>query len=438
MIIQIIKKILKKFIPPKILNFYKTLKQKKYIEKPFLIQEKYKKIEKKLKRKCSSGYKLKIGFYVIYDSSWGARPLFEYLLNNNFFDVKLVLCPDTSRGNENQNKLLNDSYIRLKALYGENNVINSYDNKCRKFKDYIKQFDIISFENPYDSMTFKYYKINYAIKHNKLTFFNSYAYQGKLKYDIEVLIKSDEYSLFWKLFVDNPVTVEQSKEFQKIKGANVVLSGYCKMDKFIINNENHNKRKTIMIAPHHTVQTNIGNLHISNFLSYSDFFLELPALYPNIDFIFRPHPLLYYTLCKKEVWGPEKTNLYFDRISSFKNVTYSYDGEYFSDFNKSDALIDDCGSFLAEYFYTNKPQCYLLKEDLSNNQEFSDFGKELFNYIYTAYNQKDIIYFIDEVVLKDNDYLFNKRKEYANKNIIINYPNVSSFIYNYIKNIFYK
>ena len=53
------------------------------------------------------------------------------------------------------------------------------------------------------------------------------------------------------------------------------------------------ERKTIIIAPHHTIEAKFRNsIGLSNFLEYAELFQELPKKYPQIDFIFRPHPLL--------------------------------------------------------------------------------------------------------------------------------------------------
>lgn len=424
-----LKQIIKACMPSFCISFVSQIKNKISVRKLLLIQKNYKKIERKLAKKINDGKKLSVGFYVIYDSSWGARPLFEKLLRDERYVVKIVVCPDIARGNDNLFKNLNDTYSRLVNLYGNEFVLKSYNDEISDYVDYSSLFDIISFENPYDIMTMEYYKISYAIKKGKLTFFNSYAYQGKLKYDERFLMPSYEYSLFWKLFVDNKESFIHALDNQIIKGGNAVLSGCCKMDKF--HNEDRTDcefDKTILIAPHHTVEINKGSLHISNFLQYSELFLELPKLYPSIKFIFRPHPLLIPTLSKDEVWGKDKTESYMQKMLSNLNVEYSYKGEYFDDFNRSDAMIDDCGSFLAEYFYTKKPQCYMIKNRDSLESEFSEFGKEMLSYVYCAYKKDDIINFIEEVVLKNNDDLKNFRCEYSTNHIMINYPKVSDFI----------
>lgn len=73
------------------------------------------------------------------------------------------------------------------------------------------------------------------------------------------------------------------------------------MDKLASIEYKNKTRKQILLCPHHTINTK--ELDLSNFLTYSDLFLELPQLYPDVDFIFRPHPLLKYNLTK--YWGEQ-------------------------------------------------------------------------------------------------------------------------------------
>lgn len=431
-----IKQMIKRILPKSLYSVLKKIKtffkEKFLIIKYNLVQKKLLKIQKSLKKK----QKLSVGFYVVYDSSWGARPLYEKMQGDSTFFTKIVVCPDVARGIENEKQILNQVYERLSKKYGSENVLLSYDNKQKKYIDYSDLFDIINLSNPYDEMTIEFYQVKYLNSKNKLCFYNSYGYQGKLRYDID-LMKSDTFNLFWRLFVDNQATKEIAINEQYIKGKNVIVSGCCKMDDFHITTETKDNSsryvRTVIIAPHHTVDQ--SNLNLSNFLLYADFFKELPLRYPQIKFIFRPHPLLFTKLRREDFWGEKKVSEYIEQITSNKNLVYSTEGEYFDVFNESDALIDDCGSFLAEYFYTGKPQCYMLRSKEQFDTEYLDFGKKFFDYVYKAFSKEDIIHFIDDVVLNKNDPLKDSRLSFAKKEVMINYPDVSDFIIKYFKEL---
>ena len=102
-------------------------------------------------------------------------------------------------------------------------------------------------------------------------------------------------------------------------------------------------------------------------------------------------------------------------------------------FAESDCIINDCGSFLAEYFYTGKPQCYMLNKNIDLNFNFLQEGIEMLNNTYKAYSKDDIINFIDNVILKEKDYMKEVRVNYAGENIKINYPFAANAALNYLK-----
>lgn len=164
-------------------------------------------------------------------------------------------------------------------------------------------------------------------------------------------------------------------------------------------------RKQILLCPHHTI--NSKELDLSNFLKYSDLFLELPKLYPEIDFIFRPHQLLKYNLINYR--GDEKTNKYYEKIISYPNVVYDNNQDYLETFANSDAMIHDCGSFTAEYLFTGKPCCYMLKNVDDIKRKFLPMGQKCLDNYYKAFNKNDILNFIDNVVIKGIEPMKNQR-----------------------------
>ena len=215
-----------------------------------------------------------------------------------------------------------------------------------------------------------------------------------------------------------------------MKAKNAYISGYVKTDNFSELRKKERKHKTIIIAPHHSIHE-FGLC--SRFLQYAEFFLELPEKYPNIDFILRPHPLLRNTLNSPEFWGEEKTNQYFKKITSYPNLKYDAASDYYQTFINSDGIIHDCGSFLPEYLFAGNPCCYLLKNKESINKYFNELGKECLKQYYQAYNEHDIINYIENIVLAGKDSKKNEREHFVNTILKVNYPHVSETIVSYLK-----
>jgi hypothetical protein len=96
-------------------------------------------------------------------------------------------------------------------------------------------------------------------------------------------------------------------------------------------------------------------------------------------------------------------------------------------------MIHDCGSFKAEYMYTDHPQCYLIKDKTTKDREFSVFGKDILKHTYLAYSEQDILDFINNVVINGNDTMKNDRINFANKYLKINYPHATDKMLECIK-----
>ena len=401
----------------------------------FKLQEIYRHKEKELKKKKT----INVVFMLSLISMFPARPLFEYLLKNKNrykYDVKILIVPDQRFGLKNAISSQLKAYEELSAAYGADNIlVSSVDGRLDTI-DIKNLADIIIPALPYD-ITHPKYSLYNLINLGILPALVNYGYFRSI-YDRNLIV-SNTYSMYWKVFTENNYNLQEFKNFQQINGKNCVLTGYCKLDFYesIKNTINKKDRKVIMISPHHSVEGGYNSImHLSNFYKYADLFLKLPELYPDIDFIFRPHPALFFCLERKNFWGSEKVEKYIKKMKSYKNVRYSDGGDYLRDFAESDALIQDCGSFLVDYFYTKKPQCYMLKNKEQINETFSDFGKLCLENVYKAYNSDDIINFINEVVINENDYMKDQRDKFAEAEVMINYPNVSEKIVDLFNQIF--
>ena len=157
-------------------------------------------------------------------------------------------------------------------------------------------------------------------------------------------------------------------------------------------------------------------------------YLRLPGLFPDIDFVFRPHPLLFPRLATAKWWGPEKTNAYRAKLESCPNVEFQQGGDYFETFADSDALIHDCGSFLAEYFYTGRPQCYLLADDKTVERQFLPFSRQLLEHVDKAYTDDDVLAFIRRVVVDADDPRKAERDAFAAREVCVNHPHATDAV----------
>lgn len=397
--------------------------------KDFFIYRSYEQSISALKEKVNGGHKIRVAFFVIYDATFPARYVFERMLNDSFFEPFIVVIPDTLRGDENMFFNLKKTYQYLSSCY--DNVYWSYDFEKNKFIDFSDKIDLFCTANPYDDMTYDYYRVQYLATQGILSFYMNYGFiTSNWTFS---LYKNAEYNQFWRFFIENDYVLQKFKKYSLLGGRNAKCVGYAKMDALALVEAKLRVRKRIIIAPHHTVENWGGELSMSNFLIYANFFLTLPKRYPDIDFVFRPHPLLFVILRRPEFWGNDKVEDYLGKMKEYKNVEYQNGGEYFDTFVNSDALIHDCCSFIAEYLYTGHPCCFLCKDQITTNKNCNEFALSCLSHHYSAFCEADIISFIDKVVLQGKDTMKKERENFVDSCVKLNYPHVSDIIVEDIK-----
>lgn len=362
------------------------------------------------------------------------------MLKDSTFAPLIIVIPDTSRGEKICFDLLLKNHQRLLEAYPthKDKILCSYDWQSKKFIDFAPMLDVAYFNNPYDLMTHRLYSIGY-LSQFALSICASYSYTGFLNYNLQIFA-SLAYSLLWNIYVENQNVYDLIENVQMVKVQNLKVIGYLKMDKIqpIIEfaKEIQNKRKKIIIAPHHSLTLEKFPLYLSNFLRLSDFYLNLPSLYPQIDFIFRPHPRLFQQIIFHKAYGEDSESFvenYLKQIEQIPNMIYQEGGEYFESFATSSALIHDCGSFIAEYLYTDKPEAFIIESNETIKREFTPFGEEVLKHLYLLSTEKDIIDFIDSVVLQEQDSMKQERITFAKEHIRVNYPNATQIALNDLK-----
>ena len=372
--------------------------------------------------------KLKVAFLVVFDSVFPSRPIFEEMLDMSIFDPYIIVIPDISRGRNYMIENLEKSYESLDTAY-PNRIIRGYDAGWDRYLEIEDEYEVVFFSNPYGKMVQYCHRVNYFLDKKVLTLYADYGFPT-VKFARRVF-KTDTYNYAWKVFTDSKINYHNLCLFQPIHGRNAFISGYFKMDKLSKATVSLRSRKRVLICPHHTVM-GLDSLDISNFCKYSDFFIRLPQLYPDIDFVFRPHPLLFINLKNEKIWTEAQINIYMDSLLANPNMIYDNSGDYFELFANSDGMIHDCGSYIGEYLFTEKPCCYMLKDEKQINKVYSKMGKLcLLNY-YKAFDEDDIINFIENVILNEKDELAENRRKFARTVLKLYYPNGASRAVNYI------
>lgn len=375
--------------------------------------------------------KIKVAFLIINESIWKYEHLYFLLKDDPLFEPVVFICPFLTYGDDVRDKEMNNIYYSFsKKKY---DIVKTLKDDGTFF-DIKKDFqpDIVFFTTPWELTKPQYLIYNFL---DVLTCYVPYGF-----YTTEQFYFNNELTLLsWKFFVETNSHKDAAKKLSLYKGENFVVSGFPGIDTFIDERYNpkdvwkaqEKSKKKLIWAPHHSINGVAGrHIFLSTFLKYADFMLQISEKYEDeIQISFKPHPNLKGKL--NELWGVDKTNEYYTSWVNMPNGQLD-DGDYIDLFLSSDAMIHDSGSFLIEYLYTFKPVLFL--DDGVNLKDFNTIGVDALNSMEKGYSKDDIIRFIEEVLLGDNDSFKLIRNRFVEENLMPPNGNLASEnIYNHIK-----
>jgi hypothetical protein len=417
-----LKEILKHYFPPSIWGVFvlaksHTVRKFTSLYNWYLIEQAPRKHLKALELVRAKD-QVKVAFFLTHESVWKYDELYKLMVAHPRFEPLLFVCPVVNFGREN---MLAEMHKTYQSFVNKGYLITkTYDEAIDKYLDVKTSFslDLVFYTNPYQGLQdYRYYIKQFS---NTLTCYVPYAIMTT-KY--ELFYNTDFHNLVWKIFSETPIHRQIAIDRQLNKGRNNVVTGYPGFDPILLQKnldysvwKNKNQElKKIIWAPHHSMRE---LNQVSNFLEYWDVFLELAAVYKHrIQIAFKPHPLLQIKLEQDPNWGIEKTAAYYNSWATLENGQLE-NGNYTNLFLTSDALIHDCGSFMAEYLITGKPSLFMIRKE-SVMEQWSTFGKQAIDVHYQSRNKQQLIDFIENVVLREKDEMKDIRTKFV-ENILLN------------------
>lgn len=356
-------------------------------------------------------------FFAMSLSMWRYQNLYELLSRHPKFKVYIVIQPAINYS-ENQQK---EDIDKLVCFFNEQKIpfiIGLDDNGVPIDIRKIISPDILFYPQPYNG----YYPdaLKYNNFYDKLLCYYPYAFwmsKGDWSYNQPL------HKTAWKLFYPTELHKKDAVTYSMRKGKNMEVVGYPTADDFLsghyLDNWIHQEvpKKRLIWAPHFTIFPG-GDVVQSNFLWMADIMIDLCQRYSDyIQFVFKPHPRLFSELCKHSEWGEERAALYYRRWGDMSNSQIET-GEFVDLFMTSDAMIHDSGSFCVEYHYSGKPVMYIASNFKEQLKDKNDFGKIAMNLHYVGEGEKDIIDFIENVVLNGDDPMKPQRQQFKREYLL--------------------
>lgn len=385
---------------------------------------------RRLAEKMREGRGLRVVFLTTSSALFPARPLFDAMLSDAAFDPVVVVIPDLRWPGLSPLPEMEACRADLAGSIPEDRLSLAEMDENGEWRDVLVRADLVCYPLPYDASAYCYNPCG-SVGRDFLPFCVNYGFYRSV-YD-RCVMAAPRYALMWKAFFECEATMAEYRAYSASGGANADLSGYIKMDRLALYEPLPHARMRILVALHHSVAGGTNRmLSLANFVRYAAFFLALPDRYPDIDFVFRPHPFLLRVMARRSQWGRARTERYVAALRAKRNVVWSDDGDYFRAFAESDACIQDCGSYLVEYFYTKKPCCYMLKSPGDIAAKFAPLGRRCLENCYIAYDEAAIDRFIQNVVRGGDDPKRTARQAFA-ETVMVNYPHAADVAREHIK-----
>ena len=157
----------------------------------------------------------------------------------------------------------------------------------------------------------------------------------------------------------------------------------------------------VVYAPHWSFphKDNPNFFNISTFLWTGQAMLDYARLHPEINWAFKPHPVLKGALIKSGVMSEAEVDAYYGEWEKIGESCYT--GDYPELFKRSRAMITDCASFLTEYASTGKPIVRLVSSQAMLHP--CELSERLYSTYYQVRKIGELEPVLDDLLVKGRD-----------------------------------
>lgn len=354
--------------------------------------KKYKKTIKRLQQE-SKNRKIRVAFYVN-DTRWKCQNLYDLMSKDDHYEPFIIV----GKHSTGPHKYEQQSESELKQIYEDYkskgmNVELAYHDENGDVP--LSEFhpDVIFYSRPWGISAM--HSISNSAEFALTCYVPYFISNSPASVEAGSLFQN----ILWRYYVINEDLKNEYKKVMKNKGKNLRAVGYPFLEDY--KKQDDTEKKYVIYAPHWTVGKNF--IKYATFEWNGEYILNFAKQHPELNWVFKPHPILKGTLVDTGIMTKEETDAYW---AEWDKIGIKYEGaDYLPLFKASKALITDCGSFLAEYMPTKNP-VILLRSDIATPYNF--LAQKVTKYYYKAHNLEELSDLFNEVLLKGND--INKKQ----------------------------
>lgn len=384
------------------------------------------------RKRSRVGDKIRVGFLCQYIPAWGKlEPVYRRMKESEEFEVFLLCVPmgiHKQRLDDPKDRS-NDTYeYYQKAGYEE--AVNTLTGENEWLDLKTLDLDYLFFTRPYNAYMPPEYSSHVVSRYTRICVL-SYAFTLTEEIYRSTLNK-DFFCNVYLYFAENTYAMEKHiRHFQSRHRKGLqrsVCYGMAALEEILCAKDrpapawDFSKQEfRVMWTPRWTTDPALGG---SNFFVYRQAMLEYAGAHGDVDFLFRPHPLMFDNFLKTGEMTEGEIEVYKHEIAELPNVSLDQEKEYGATIWNSSVLVSDISGFMPEYFITGKPVVYC---PANSSLTLAGNSIELIEGCYIAHDKEELFGILEQLQ-RGEDPLRKKREELIPKLFGADIPGIPAHI----------
>ncbi len=378
-------------------------KIKRFINKAeYSVKNERKRINR-IKTNNKDNKKIRIGFYCDGGQFWSTFcDLYKLVCEDDRFEAVVVAAPETYKNEIYHYKAI-DFLEEKKIPY-----VRAYENgKWINFKDL--KIDYFFYNRHYLSRQSKHTSFRVARRYSKICYI-PYAICPQVGAVQDTLCRFEELRGFDYMFSENRmmtgIYTKYKNEYENVitrietVGSPKFAYAVANADKKVCHDKKY--RQSVLYTPRWSFSE-----CTNSFFDLKDYFFELVTKNKDIEYIFRPHPLMEQAVNEK--FGQEFWEDFIKEFEKYDNAWVDTEVDYMQSFSRASVLVSDISTMMFEFSVTEKPVIYMYKMNKLN-----EFGKEASKGYYYCYDVDDVDKTL-KMLREGNDKYRETRKEISRR-----------------------
>ncbi len=356
---------------------------------------------------------IKVGFLCQYVPAWSKMDkVYRAMQLDPRFDPVLICLPDRINANRltDPDSLANETYAYFQAN-GYPEAVNALVGKEAWLDIASMGFSYLFYQRPYNTYLPEPYTVSRTSRHSKVCLL-MYAIE-MLQEITDITLARDFMAYVSYYFAENTsvadVNIRRNRRGHQLGLQKTLCLGLPVLETLLEKQGEDSpawdfskNSFRVIWTPRWTTELSAGG---SNFFTYYESLTQYAQEHPDMDFLYRPHPLTFAHFLETGEMTRQQVDAFRETIENAPNISLDTLQRYDTTFWQSSVLISDYSSMVPEYFLMGKPLIFCISNMVLT---LSDFGKKILEGCYVVEQEAELFATLD-MLKRGEDPLKEKR-----------------------------